>query len=60
MLFMPATEATKVNVLKHRFGAGRVIAEEQQRGCDGGGGRHHDPSVRRIRVQSERSEDDAA
>jgi hypothetical protein len=59
MLFMPATEATKVNVLKQRFGALPAIVVEQRGSCDGRVGHHHDPCLRRVRVQSERSENDA-
>ncbi len=60
MVFVPATEAAQVNVLKHRFGAGRVVAVKQRRSRDGGRrGRHDDPCLRRGRVKRERSEDDA-
>jgi hypothetical protein len=59
MVFVPATEAAEVNVLKQRFGGGPAIAVEQRRSCDGWGG-YDEPGLRRSRVQSERSEDDAA
>jgi hypothetical protein len=60
MVFVPAAEAAEVNVLKQRFGAGPAIVVEQRRSCDRWGGRYDEPGVRRSRVQSERSEDDAA
>jgi hypothetical protein len=58
MLFVPATEAAHVNVLKHRLGAVPAIVE-QRRGHEGRGRRQDDPGVRRRRVNSERGEDDA-
>ncbi len=59
MLFVPATEATQVNVLKQRFGAARLIVIEQRRSCDGRGRRQDDPCIRRSRVEGEHSHDDA-
>jgi hypothetical protein len=60
MVFVPAAEAAQVNVLKQRFGAGPAVVVEQRRRPGGRRGRHDDPGVGRSRVQSERSEDDAA
>ena len=59
MVFVPATEATQVNVLKQRFGALPAIVVEQRRRCGGRGRRQDDPCVRRSRVESEHSHDDA-
>jgi hypothetical protein len=50
MLFVRATEATQVNILKQRFGAAWAMVIEQSRSCDGRGRRQEDPGIRRSRV----------
>jgi hypothetical protein len=59
MVFVPAAEATEVNVLKQRFGAASAIVVERRRRWRDRGRRHDDPRVRRSRVQGEHSQDDA-